>query len=425
MTPYADRIIVREAGPCTVHVLPTATADVVSLRLSVDAFPDFGAGEERLQEMAVALLDKGTTVRDRFALAAELEERGATVRFAGAGTRVRCSARLLTGDEARIGALIGEMLSRPAFEPDEFGKARQRAIGAVRHAMTDTGHRAAAALSGHLYRTTHPNHIASPEDDLAALDAMRPDAVRAFHERRFLGRVRCVAVGDVDPDALAGGLEEGFESWSGRAGERPEYPEADRSGGGMETVEMPDRPNLDVRFGHTVSLRRNDPDYDALHLGVFALGGNFSARLMSRIRDDLGLTYGIGSSLSGVHVHHGGAWNTSVTLSADRLERGLDETRRELARFVSGGVTPEEVAEKQETLAGRFVVALASTGGLAQGLLSALENGFGPDYLDTYAERVGSLTAPAVNEAVRRHLDPSRLFVAVAGSSGAHPAPAG
>ncbi|GIS56662.1 MAG: hypothetical protein CM1200mP1_06000 [Candidatus Neomarinimicrobiota bacterium] len=34
-------------------------------------------------------------------------------------------------------------------------------------------------------------------------------------------------------------------------------------------------------------------------LGIYILGGNFSARLMQTVRDEQGLTYGIGSSIGG------------------------------------------------------------------------------------------------------------------------------
>ena len=54
----------------------------------------------------------------------------------------------------------------------------------------------------------------------------------------------------------------------------------------------------EIRVGH-LGLPRSHPDYFPLKLVNYILGGGgFSSRLMTRIRSDLGFTYGIRSSFS-------------------------------------------------------------------------------------------------------------------------------
>jgi predicted Zn-dependent peptidase len=185
---------------------------------------------------------------------------------------------------------------------------------------------------------------------------------------------------------------------------------------GREIVSMPDRHNLDVRLGHGLDIRRDHPDYVALYVGVHALGGNFSARLMNCVRDELGLTYGITARLVGASVLHAGHFQVSVTLSGDNLEPGIEAARAVIDAFVGEGVSAPELARHQETLAGGYSVGLGTTRGMAEALLTAHERGFGSGYLDRFPELIRALSVDEVNAAVRRYLRPERLHVVVAGT---------
>jgi len=176
------------------------------------------------------------------------------------------------------------------------------------------------------------------------------------------------------------------------------------------------KPNVDVRMGHTLSLRRQSSDYIPLYVANYILGGNFSARLMQIVRDQLGLTYGIRSALKGVTVDHDGFWEVSVTLSRDMVSRGIDETRKVLDAFVAQGVTEKELQAKKDTITGSFQVGLATTSGLGRSILANVERGFGVEYLDHFPEEIRSATLDEVNSALTRHLRPADLHIARSGS---------
>jgi predicted Zn-dependent peptidase len=159
-----------------------------------------------------------------------------------------------------------------------------------------------------------------------------------------------------------------------------------------------------------------DPTYLPLYIGNYVLGGNFSARLMTVIRDELGLTYGIRSALSDVDVLHHGIWSISVTLAHENLERGISETLRQAREFVSGGVSDSELREKKTTITGSFKVGLSSTGAIAGALLRNAEKGRLPEYFDRFPALVDALTVDRVNETISENFDPDQLHVALAGS---------
>ncbi len=313
--------------------------------------------------------------------------------------------------------LVAEQLMTPALDPDEVEKAKVRAVAGVRRSRESTGAQASGALSRRIYGPAHPNHVLDPDAEIARVEAVTPDDLRDYHASHVGSEGLTVAVvGDVDPDAVAAALAHAFADLAPH-GRQPVFTaQAGSDTPGRVVIEMADRNNLDVRLGHAVDLRRDHDDFLAAYAGVFALGGNFSGRLMQTVRDEQGLTYGIGAGLGAPSVRYDGHVGINVTLSQENLDRGIAATRAEVEAFVAEGVSPDVLAGVQTTLAGRHVVGLATTSGVAARLLVNAERGFAVDYLDRYPALVSALTADEVTAAVRRHVRPAAFHEAVAGT---------
>ena len=414
---FAARVREADCGNARAFLLPTPVDRVVSFGASFRTLPDFGAGEELEQKLAVMMLDRGTRHRDRFAVAEALEDRGAQVRFYDAGTRCGVGGRVLRDDLPDVLALVAEQLREPLFDPGEFEKVKARHAASLRRSLDNTGIRAGGALVRRLYPADHPNYEPDPIAELERLATLSIDDVRAFHERHFGARDLLLAfAGDFDPAVLEAVVRDTLGGWPAPTAGADFATEAAPQEPGRAEIVLADRQNLDVRLGHAVGVRRDDDEYLPLYVGTYIFGGNFSARLMSTVRDEQGLTYGIRSSLAGVAVEHGGHWKTAVTLSGDKLERGIEATLEQARRFVEDGITEAELDEKKTTIAGSYKVGLATTGGLATALLANAERGFDVGYLDRFPALIEAVTRDEVNVAVRRHLDPERLHVVVAGT---------
>ena len=413
----ADRIHDVSAGPARLLLLPTPVRDVVSFRGSFRTALDLSGDDDVVQSLAAALLDKGTATRDRFQIADVLERRGARLSFYSDGLRIVVSGRALRADLPDVLALAGEVLRQPAFEAEQVEKARTRAIAGVRRARDQTSSQASGALSRRLYGLAHPNYVLEPEEEIARVERVTPESVRAFHAEHAGPRDFVMAfAGDLDPDATRDAVAGAFEGWTAAPVEAVYDTGARPQPVGTETVEMSDRRNLDVRIGHALDIRRSHDDYIALYAAVFALGGNFSSRLMQTVRDEQGLTYGTSASIADVSVEHDGHLSVAITLSQENLERGIAATREQIARVLDEGIAEDELAGVRTTLAGRHVVGLATTGGLAVRLLINAERGFDVAYLDRYPDLIHALTPESVTDALRRYVRLDDLHTVVAGT---------
>jgi predicted Zn-dependent peptidase len=179
---------------------------------------------------------------------------------------------------------------------------------------------------------------------------------------------------------------------------------------------MADRSNVDVRIGHALDLYRDASDYEALYVANYILGGNFSARLMNEVRDEQGLTYHISSSLSGVSTTNQGSWRTVVTLSSETFEAGVEATIDVIREFVEEGPTQDELETVKTTITGSFIVGLATTGSLAQTLLTNAERDFEVAYIDRFPDIIEGLSLEEIADATQRYLHPDQLHVGAAGT---------
>jgi zinc protease len=415
--PFAERVRPQSAGVAQVLALRTPVDRVVSFEASFQTLPDFGGGEELLQKLTVMLLDKGTRRQDRHGIAEALEDRGARLSFSAEGLRCGFAGRCLRDDLPDVLALAAEQLREPLLDPEEFAKAKARQAAALRRALDDTGTAAHNALVQRLYDDAHPNHRPDPRVDLGRLEGLTIEDVREYHARHFGARgLWVVVVGDVDPVAVLDPIRRHLGDWPEPSAAGPFAEEATPQPPARVDLPIPEKENLDVRIGHALPLRRDAEDYLPLYAGVYALGGNFSARLMARVRDEQGLTYGIGARLAGMAVEHDGYFLASVTLSRQNLERGIEATLHEIRALTEEGVTDAELAEVRDTLAGAFQVGLATTGGLAGTLLTNAERGFPVDYLDRFPDLVRGISREQANAAIARYLRPDALHTVVAGT---------
>jgi predicted Zn-dependent peptidase len=179
---------------------------------------------------------------------------------------------------------------------------------------------------------------------------------------------------------------------------------------------MRDKQNLDVVMGIPTPLLRTSPDYLPLYVGNFVLGGNFSSRLMQIIRDEMGLTYGIRSTLNGISTEHSGHWQLSVTLSSDALKQGLQSVESVFSEFCSEGATEPEVNNKKTTIRGNYSTRVSTTGALAGSILQGVQMGFGPHYPDIYRQQIDAVTIDQVNDAITRYLSGKYVSTSIAGS---------
>ncbi len=407
-----------------VSLLPKETrGDVVTVNATfrygdVDSLRGREAGA-----LAGVMLMRGSASMTRQQIAEKLEALRTTGGVSGGLQSAGLTLQSRRDTVAEALALAADVLRHPAFPESEFEQFRLQAITGLEASLKEPGAVAGNALARHFdpWPVGHPLHNQSTAEALAMIRAARLEEIKAFHRDFYGSSVGEIAVvGDFDPVAMKTQLETLFAHWTSRHPYVPIATHYTEVAPVEQRLATPDKANAVLVARSNISLNEDDADYPALLVANQILGGDpLKARLGDRLRQEEGLTYGIGSGLYADASIEGrdDAGQISIQASAapenvDRLEAGI---REELERLVRDGITGDELEDTVEALRVERQQALASDGNLVGLLGRNLYLGRRMAWSAALDERLQALTVADVDAAIRRHVDPRHFSVFVAG----------
>jgi len=165
-------------------------------------------------------------------------------------------------------------------------------------------------------------------------------------------------------------------------------------------------------------FKRSDPDYFALTVGNYILGGGgFVSRLSEEVRQKRGLSYSVYSYFTpGLHA---GAWTLGLQTRPDQAAQAVQVSRDVVRRFVAEGPTEAELKAAKDFMIGGFALRIDSNRKLLDNLANIAWYELPLDYLDTWTKQVEKVTAAQVKAAFGRKLQPDRMVTVVVGGRAA------
>jgi zinc protease len=370
-------------------------------------------GKSGLGSFVAQMLDQGTRKRSALQIATAIEDVGARLGFDGGSETVSISANMISSDLALVLDVLADALMNPSFPEDRVEKVRAELIGDYKIAENSTASVAARRANELLYPDGHPYH-AHPGGTDSSLRAITRDDLAAFHARHYgPNNTILVLVGDVDPKRADELFRKAFGGWK-----RLESPSAFAvpAAAAPQTVlrriaPMPGKSQTDIVYA-APGIARTAPDYDAAMIMSYILGGgSLSSRLMTRLRDERGLVYGVYSNLAaGI-----GAGPISIRAGTNpaNADRAVASVLEEVKRMAVEGPADAEMEDAKDYLTGVFPVRLETNAGVAGQLLSAEAYGLGLDYIERYTSIVRAVTREQAAAAAKQYLRPERGYALV------------
>jgi len=403
----------------TLLVLENPANPTVSLAGSMRAGEYFSpAGKDSLASITASMLGKGTRHRSKLEIAEELETAGARVGLSSNTFTASVSGLSLNRDLPMIVSTLAEELREPAFPSDELEKMRQRIIANIQEEQDDTRVRAYDRMTQLVFPEGNPFHQTPAEKAIGQIETITVDDIREFHQK-FYGPASMilVVVGDVRADDTYALFEEKLGKWQGAPEAMMEIPETPlQSAAIRETVMMKDKPNADVVIGHASRLRRSNPDFISARIANNALGqSTLSSRLGLKVRDEMGLTYGINSSFAESGIGDG-PFVITVTVAPENIDLAVGATVEIVNDYIANGIREDELRDEQSSIIGSFKIGLATNSGMASQIAASELFGLGVKYLDDYPSLVSMITKSDVDEAIRKYIHPEVATTVVAGT---------
>ncbi|WP_312519992.1 pitrilysin family protein [Massilia sp.] len=315
--------------------------------------------------------------------------------------------------------LVAHVLKEPVFPESEFEQLRQQLLVSFEASRNEPQSVANYALARHFNRYPRGDvrYAGTLDEMIEDVKKLKLDEVKAFH-RDFYGAnpAEMAIVGDFDPKEITPLVNELFGSWRAK---QPFAPVLETYADVKPTTQVlntPDKENGFYTARINLDLNIDDADYPALTLANYIFGeGGLKSRLMDRIRQKEGLSYGGGSNLSAGTLDRAGSLNISAIAAPQNLAKVDAAVRAELARAAKEGFTAEELAGAKSGIMQQRLQARTDDGALASGWTSYLYRDKTYEWSAEFERKLNAVTLAQLNAAFRKTVDPAKLSVVIAG----------
>jgi zinc protease len=163
-------------------------------------------------------------------------------------------------------------------------------------------------------------------------------------------------------------------------------------------------------------IRRGDPDYFALFVGNYVLGGGgFQSRLTEEVRTKRGLAYSAYSYFS--PMLREGPFVVGLQTQATGASDTLAVVRRTVADFIAQGPTAKELAAAKKNIIGGFPLRIDSNAKIHEYLAVIGFYRLPLTYLDDFTKNIEKVTVEQVKSAFQRRVHPERMITVIVGQA--------
>ena len=393
-------------------VAERAAIPIVAVRLAVRAgsvYDPVDAGG--LANLTAEALTRGTARRTGPELDRAIEFVGGSLEGEAGRDGATLSLSVLKKDLGLGLDLLAEVLLTPTFLEDELKRRREDIAAAIERSEQDPGSVAGRAMAELLY----PGHPYSRPvaGTVASAKGLTREQVVRFHRDHYRPDTAVIAVvGDVTVGEIRRELSTRLGSWAAPATLLPVIPPT------------PSTPPVEARVIHrdltqaTIYLARpgikpDHPDYFALVVANYVLGGGSASRLYTRVREERGLAYSVWSALA--PARYGASYLVGLQTRTDAADEATRLAQDEMRRMGQETLPARELDRAKSYLIGSYPLRTDTSGKVA-GLLVMVEEGeLGLDWPDRFKASIARVSAVDVRRVAGIYMNPATFSSVVVG----------
>ena len=376
-------------------------------------------GNRSVSGFTAGMLMRGSKKYTRGQLQIELDRLRTKLGVSGEGQVVTVGVETVRKNLPQVLTLMREILRQPAFPQQEFEQLRKQVLADLEASRTQPDAVAQRALARHfnVYPKGDIRYSGTVEEDAAAVNALTLAQLKRFYTGFYgANHAQMVLVGDFDRAEAEALVQSLFGDWNSKAAYTRVPTPFHATAAARLKLETPDKANASFLAGLALPLRDSAPDYPALTVGNYILGGGFlNSRLAMRLRQKEGLSYGAGSFLSASSDEESGSFGAYAIYAPQNLDKLLAGFREELERALKDGFTEQEIAEAKTGILQSSQLRRAQDGSLAGTLAAYQRLGRDMKFVADFEAKLKALTPEQVLTAMRKYIDPTKLSLAYAG----------
>ena len=366
-----------------------------------------------LASLLASMLSEGTTTRDGEALSNAMQLLGTTI-SAGIGPESGSISFVSTsGKFAPTLDILADMLLNSTFPADALERLRAQRLVSLTQARSQPGSIARNVFPLTIYGAAHPYGGVVTE---ATFKAITRDDVVALHKAYFQpGRAVIIVTGDVAAATVKTTVAKALAAWPA-GGSKPAFTYPALPKPAATAIYLVDKPGA-AQSTFAIGLpgpARDTKDYYAIQVMNTMLGGFFQSRLNANIREEKGLSYGVGSSFG--FGRGPGAFRAGGDVISAKSDVALIEFIKEL-KGIGGArpVTDDELKTAKDALAQSLPERFASVSSINASIRALATDALSDAYYQQFGAAVGAVTKADVVRVAKQYIDLEHLAIVIVG----------
>ena len=310
--------------------------------------------------------------------------------------------------------LFGEVLNEPRFDPVQFELAKKELVANLIESREDPGELAQRAFLRAVgnYPATDIRYIPTIDEEIKMVEALKLADVKEVYQKMLGGSAgRLVMVGDFDPAQVKAQLTKLIGTWKAPIAYEPILYESKPVTAKVQTFDTPDKKGATVTMVQTFKFKENDPRYPASRVASLVWGQGASSRLINRLRQKDGISYGAGGSFRADQKGDVGYLSAFAISAPSNVAKAIAAIREEAAKFAKDGITATELKEAKIAYAEQRRNALTRDSTIMDLISTNIDLERTLAFNKELDEKIAALTLEEVNAVVKDLVDPAKFLV--------------
>ena len=393
-----------------VFLFPGSKNDI----LSVDFLFDAGRWAEKkplIGKSCSALIKSGTHSKSAFEMSETIDFYGSTIKASlGYNTfsiQLYCLHRYLSESLPLLKETIMDVVF-PASEVDLFKK---NSLSKLKMNQEKTDYLADMAFKKLLFGDKHPYGYETSAERIEGIEQID---IHNYYNSQLSPENCTILVSGRITDKIEKEIDTFFESlvWNKMNTPKSETIAMNTSAEKQFYLEKKGAVQASLNIGK-ILFNMNEPDYPEFLLTNTIFGGYFGSRLMSKIREEKGYTYGIHSSLQ--TLKHSGIFCIQTEIGVEHKKNCLEDIYNEIDKMNTDLVSDREIVLARNYLLGKFLSRIDGPLNRAEQFKKYYIEGNSVSKLSEFVEKIRSCDAKTIRNLSQKYLKPNTFTEVVVG----------
>lgn len=304
---------------------------------------------------------------------------------------------------------VSQILSQPLFDNNEFNVIRNETKQKFLIDLEEAETIARFTIEKNIYGHQHPyGWIASPDD----YDKLNTTWIKKYFDKNYTSKNLSIIIVTNNKQAVKNSLTKEFENFnnSNKIIIKRNFTIEPL----LQTQYIEKKSSLQsaIRVGWR-TFERNNSDYCDMMILDTLLGGYFGSRLMQNIRQKLGLTYSIYSSLTALKFD--GTFQIISEVNKENKQKVLDEIIKEVNEIKTNFVSEAEILKLKNYLLGALLRSIDGNFNFASVLSYFLTYDTDFNFYSIFVDKVKNISPDKIQFLAKKYLDINKMYSVIVG----------